>query len=173
MVPPWVFAFFFVEGLLLLFHVSIAVVVLSDVLSNNIQHMYVTAFSVLYLLQRVADWGSYAFDSVVFRLMQYQVIPREMVEALNYNKFHYPITSFLVFFQCFVHLAIAVNRFTAISKPLAHATLWKGWRLVSAVMIVFLLPFLCMSVRFLMDVRVVDDGEGGYALVNINKAVDA
>lgn len=64
MVPPWVFALFFVEGLLLLFHVSIAIVVLSDVLSNKIQHMYVTAFSVLYLLQSVADWGSYVFVSL-------------------------------------------------------------------------------------------------------------
>lgn len=63
MVPDWVYAFFFVEGLLLLFHVSIAVVVLNDVLSNKIQHMYVTAFSVLYLLQSTADWGSYVFVS--------------------------------------------------------------------------------------------------------------
>lgn len=63
MIPPWVACFFVLEGALLLFHISVAVVVLVNLFSSKLQQLYVTAFSVLYLLQSLADWGSYFFVS--------------------------------------------------------------------------------------------------------------
>lgn len=62
--------------------------------------------------------------------MQYQVISQEFIEAINYNRFHYPITSYLVFFQCFVHMTIAANRYTAISKPLVHLNVAPSQKLL-------------------------------------------
>ncbi|KAH7717763.1 hypothetical protein AAVH_14837 [Aphelenchoides avenae] len=121
MVPTWLALCFAVEYCFLLFHVSVAVVVARCLFSKKKPRLFSIAFSVLYLLQSVSDWGSYVFDCVVFRLMQYQVITRHMVLWLHYNRMHYPITSYLIFFQCFVHTAIAANRYTVIAKPLAHA----------------------------------------------------
>ncbi|KAH7705793.1 hypothetical protein AAVH_27001 [Aphelenchoides avenae] len=66
-------------------------------------------------------------------------------------------------------MTIAANRYTAIAKPTIR---WEGRRLALVVVAVFLLAFACTSVRFMMDVRVVDDGEGGYTMMNLNKAAD-
>ncbi|KAH7713796.1 hypothetical protein AAVH_18826 [Aphelenchoides avenae] len=172
MVPTWLALCFAVEYCFLLFHVSVAVVVARCLFSKKKPRLFSVAFSVLYLLQSVSDWGSYVFDCVVFRLMQYQVITRDMVLWLHYNRMHYPITSYLIFFQCFVHTAIAANRYTVIAKPLAHVKVWKGVGLVVVVIAVFLLALSCTSVRFAMDVQVIDDGAGGYALLNTNTAVN-
>lgn len=52
---------FAVEGVLLAFHVSVFVVVLSRALSGRM--IFTTSFTVLYLLQSLADFGSYAMVS--------------------------------------------------------------------------------------------------------------
>lgn len=106
---------------------------------------------------------------LVFRLVQYQVVPKDFIVAVGFNRIYYQLTSFFIFLQCFVHMTIAANRYTAIAKPTIR---WEGRRLALVVVAVFLLAFSCTSVRFMMDVRVVDDGEGGYTMMNLNKAAD-
>lgn len=61
--PSWTVGCFAVESIFLLFHASVAIVVVAHVVPKSLKRLYATSFSVLYLLQSVADWGSYTFVS--------------------------------------------------------------------------------------------------------------
>ncbi|KAH7718598.1 hypothetical protein AAVH_13914 [Aphelenchoides avenae] len=77
-------------------------------------------------------------------IYEYKVVPL-MTGALDIS-YYYAMT-YAMFFQFFTNVAIACNRFTAISFPAQHAKIWRGKSLFFIVSLVLFLPFLCASSR--------------------------
>lgn len=96
-------------------------------------------------------------------IYEYKLVPK-MQGALDIT--YYFVLAYSMYFQFFTQVAIACNRFTAISFPMRHSRvkhsvrylpmvgvnfqLWKGRAFIVALFLVFIVPFLCASSRLIL-----------------------
>ncbi|KAH7706821.1 hypothetical protein AAVH_25947 [Aphelenchoides avenae] len=97
---------------------------------------FMTGFYVLYMLQATFDLLVYVVGAV-YRLSRFGLLPTSLLSYPVPNIAHI-LVAFLMYMQCFLHAAIAFNRYTAIAMtPTNSGKLFRGTR--------GLMPFLLCS----------------------------
>ncbi|KAH7717117.1 hypothetical protein AAVH_15479 [Aphelenchoides avenae] len=167
MLPAYVALSIALEFLLILFHLSVTAFIACQIFVGPKQ--YRNAFFVIYLLQSVADLADYLTVQYLIRLPQYNIIPSTIVEPVGPLLFFG--TAYFQFFQFLSHMAIALNRYTAIRHPTRHENIWHGRLFGVILVLMFSVPLLAAVVRLWFVTSVVDDG-GGYQLVNNDSLTD-
>ncbi|KAH7726016.1 hypothetical protein AAVH_06458 [Aphelenchoides avenae] len=107
-----------VEVPFFLFYILIAAVIALELLRGN--SSFTPAFYTLFLVQAFIDCTNYVLTAMV----GYDAFPRSFLETVGSN-FILSYGLFCTSFQLLLHVAIAANRFTAITYPASHKRLWN------------------------------------------------
>ncbi|KAH7707609.1 hypothetical protein AAVH_25153, partial [Aphelenchoides avenae] len=164
--PPYIVISFTIEGVLLLFHLSVFFVIASNV-SHKVT-TFSTAFYKFYLAQCVADYLVYAMNPLFARLQFFDILPSTSFDIQAVGVTQYFLSAYGSYFIYFSYLVIACNRYTAILKPFQHAMLWSCRRMVVIFALLVVVPAPLAAVRVFFVIAPLPLGTTGYVLSNID-----
>ncbi|KAH7702123.1 hypothetical protein AAVH_30730, partial [Aphelenchoides avenae] len=127
------------ELLFFTFHLSLFVCVVAHF--KRRKYPFTTAFYLLYLLQGVAIYLTFGVQ------LWNRFIPGNDVFAGTVGVFRFVLFHLGIFFYLLSQTAVSVNRLTALLLPLKHEKLWSGISLLAIVATLYLISFVCASLR--------------------------